>query len=128
MLCVMIWHGQHGIAKLIRATEDASPVEQRVRDVLADIWHFAAIAYVLAVVALTLVRRLSGEDASAAITLGSMMIVVAIPLLDVLAWVGVPHARSRLSSKSRVGKRCDRLNTLLGGSGMPGTTPGCCWS
>jgi small-conductance mechanosensitive channel len=82
MLCMMIWHGRHGIAKLIRAAEDASPVERRVRDVLADIWHFGAIAYVLAVVALTLVRRLSGEDTSTGATLGSMLILVAVPLLD----------------------------------------------
>ena len=82
MLCMMIWHGRHGVAKLIRADEAKSPAERQIREILAEIWHFAAIAYVLAVVVLTLIRWLSGEDASAGISLGSMFIVVAVPLLD----------------------------------------------
>ncbi len=82
MLCMMIWHGRHGIAKLIRADEDAGPAERQIREILAEMWHFAAIAYVLAVVALTLIRRLSGEDINAGISFGSMFIVVAVPLLD----------------------------------------------
>ncbi len=82
MLIMMIWHGRHGIANLIRADETVSGVESRIRNILAEIWHIPAIAYVVAVVALTLVRRLSGEDTSSGVTIGSLLIVVAVPLLD----------------------------------------------
>lgn len=82
MLCVMIWHGRNGIAALIRGGVAEGRVTRQVKEFLAETWHLLAIAYVVGVIGLTFVRRIAGEDTSAGVALGSIMIVLAVVLLD----------------------------------------------
>jgi small-conductance mechanosensitive channel len=83
ILCIMIWRGRGAIAKLIRTDKPGSRLGGQVNAILAETWHLLAIAYVVIVVLLSFVRRLTGEITNPGVALGSLFIVIAVPLLDV---------------------------------------------
>lgn len=84
LLCAVIWHGRAGIASLIRANTIESTGENRLTELFAETWHYLAMAYVIGVGGLTFVQRLTGEVSGATAPAGSLLIVVALPLLDAM--------------------------------------------
>jgi small-conductance mechanosensitive channel len=81
-LCLMIWHGRAGVANLIRTSQNDGAGDNRMTAYFAETWHYLAIAYVICIAGLAFVRLLAGEVAGAAVSLGSLLIVVAVPLID----------------------------------------------
>lgn len=79
-LAAMIWQSRAAIAELIRGGPEA-PAGQTAQ-VFADIWHWLAIAYVVALYAFITIARLAGHELGLGVWVGSLLIVVAVPLID----------------------------------------------
>ncbi len=80
---IVIWHDREVVAQMIRSEsgEGAEP-PSRVRTLLASNWHVVAICYLLAIwVSSSVTRLLTGADTAAQGIL-SLVILVAIPIVD----------------------------------------------
>ena len=84
LLIELIWQGREPVARLIRGTQQSAAPRagMRVREVFARVWHILAILYVLALWGLTEVSIALAMPVRASAALGSLLLVVALPLAD----------------------------------------------
>ncbi len=79
-LVAMIWRSRRAIAELIHGGPGARATQ--AGQIFADIWHWLAIAYVLGLYAYITIARLAGHELGLGVWVGSLLIVVAVPLID----------------------------------------------
>ncbi|MEM7170901.1 MAG: mechanosensitive ion channel family protein [Pseudomonadota bacterium] len=84
LLIVMVWRGRRDVGRVIRGFDEDVEVG-RWRGILAQSWSGLAILYILFVYFMSLFSRLSGEDLWVGAGIGSLVIVIAVPLLDAVA-------------------------------------------
>jgi small-conductance mechanosensitive channel len=103
LLIDLIWQSREPVARAIRGTEHegARTAGARVREIFARIWHLPAILYVFVIWALTETSLALGDPVRAGAALGSLLLVVALPLADAALRGGV-HAY--LSAKAGMGR------------------------
>jgi moderate conductance mechanosensitive channel len=84
LLIDLIWRGREPVARAIRGAgfDEGRSAGARVRTIFARIWHILAILYVFALWALTEVSLALGYPVRAGAALGSLLLVVALPLAD----------------------------------------------
>jgi moderate conductance mechanosensitive channel len=84
LLIELIWHGREPVARLIRGAVQAGSAGAgtRVREVVARVWHIGAVLYVLALWGLTEVSMALSLPVQAGAALGSLLLVVALPLAE----------------------------------------------
>jgi small-conductance mechanosensitive channel len=82
-IVVTLWQARRPVADLIRGTPQAeATAAYRVRQVLAETWHVLAIGYVAVVYLLSKVEALLTQEPVTARAIGSLLVVVAVPLAD----------------------------------------------
>jgi moderate conductance mechanosensitive channel len=122
MLIATIWHGREPVARLIRggAPKDlpkSAPAAQRLRNLLATIWPGFAILYVLGLWAMSEVTDLLGYELAAHAGIWSLLLVIAVPLIDaaighgIRAYVEARHGSSgdEAPAYGRVAHRTARI-------------------
>jgi len=122
MLIAVIWRGREQVARLIRGgapreLPEAAPASQRLRHLLAAMWPGLAILYVLVLWGVSEITDLLGYDLAAYAGIGSLLLVVAVPLIDagigqiIRAWVEARHRVSggEAASYGRVAHRAARI-------------------
>jgi moderate conductance mechanosensitive channel len=87
MLIALIWRGREPVARLIRGRApqtlpEGAPPAQRLRSILAAMWPGIAILYVLMLWAMSEITRILGYDLPAYAGIWSLLLVIAVPLLD----------------------------------------------
>jgi small-conductance mechanosensitive channel len=84
LLIDLIWQSREPVALAIRGAEHdgAQTAGARVREIFARIWHILAILYVFVIWALTEASLALGDPVRAGAALGSLLLVVALPLAD----------------------------------------------
>jgi small-conductance mechanosensitive channel len=88
-LVMMIWHGRRRIAELVRGGGD-TPASQ-LTQMFADVWHVLAIAYVIALYGCITIARLAGQEPGIGVWAGSLLVVIAVPVVDAAVRHGVGH-------------------------------------
>ena len=127
MLIVMIWRGREPVARLIRGgapkdLPEGAPPAQRLRNLLAAMWPGLAVLYVLALWAMSEVTDLLGYDLAAYAGIWSLLLVVAVPLIDagigqiIKAYVETRHGLSgdEAGAYGRVAHRALRILLIVG--------------
>lgn len=83
MLLLAIWQVREPIAALIRGeTQNDDTLAGRARRIVANLWHMLAMIYVVAIWGMASVGRWVFEQPTASRGIGSLLIVVAVPLID----------------------------------------------
>jgi hypothetical protein len=122
MLIALIWHAREPVAGLIRgsAPDDApesGSTAQRLRSLVAATWPGFAILYVLVLWSMSEVTDLLGYRLAAYAGIWSLVLVVAVPLIDTAIGYGIRayvEARHGLSGDEaeaygRVARRAARI-------------------
>jgi moderate conductance mechanosensitive channel len=94
LLIDLIWQSREPVARAIRGATSLDGVRTtggRVREIFARIWHIPAILYLFVIWALTEASLALNEPVRAGAALGSLLLVVALPLADA-ALRGGAHA------------------------------------
>jgi moderate conductance mechanosensitive channel len=120
LLIGLIWQGREPVARLIRGTAqgEAPTASMRVREILARVWHILAILYVLGLWGLTEVSMALALPVRASAALGSLLLVVALPLADAAlrgatrAFVAARDGGER-EAYGRVGLRAGRILLVI---------------
>ena len=76
------WRSRDLIAVQIAGSDQPPGFTTQVRQVLARIWHLLLSAYVLGVLAMGVTAAFSGQESVMGAAIVSMLIVIAVPLLD----------------------------------------------
>ncbi len=121
LLIDLIWQGREPVARAIRGAEPAAArgAGARLREIFARVWHILAILYVLALWALTETSTALGIPIGAGAALGSLLMVVGLPLADA-ALRGAVHAFTGArgdgepAAYGRVAIRAGRIVLALG--------------
>jgi small-conductance mechanosensitive channel len=127
MLIILIWRGRQPVAALIRggAPEDfpdGAPATTRLRNVLAAMWPGFATLYVLVLWAMSEITDLLGYELAAYAGIWSLLLVIAVPLLDaaisqgIRAYVEARHglADAEADAYGRVAHRAARILLIVG--------------
>ena len=122
MLIAIIWHAREPVARLIRgsAADDApesASTAQRLRSILAVMWPGFAILYVLVLWSMSEVTDLLGYKLAAYAGIWSLLLVLAVPLIDaaighgIRAYVEARHGLSgdEAEAYGRVARRAARI-------------------
>lgn len=88
-LIAMIWRNRGITAQLI-SRKDAGTASQAAQ-IFADIWHWLAIAYVIALYSYITLARLAGYELGLGVWVGSLLIVIAVPLADAVVHHGISY-------------------------------------
>ena len=80
LLIGLIWHARRGIAAVIRGGPAEDAIESQAKRIFAETWHILASAYVIGVAGFTVIGALAGRPVEARTAVGSLLIVVAVPL------------------------------------------------
>jgi moderate conductance mechanosensitive channel len=126
MLIAMIWRAREPVARLIRgsAPEDApesASTAQRLRNLLAAMWPGFAILYVLVLWSMSEVTDLLGYKLAAYAGIWSLLLVLAVPLIDaaighvIRAYVEARHGLSGNEAEAygRVARRAARILLIV---------------
>jgi small-conductance mechanosensitive channel len=82
-IVVTLWQVRKPVADLIRGEPPAeATATDRVRQVFSEIWHVLAIAYVAVIYVMAKVESLLTQEPVTARAVGSLLVVVAVPLAD----------------------------------------------
>jgi small-conductance mechanosensitive channel len=118
LLIDLIWQGREPVARAIRgAGQDDRRAGARVREIFARVWHILAILYLFVLWGLTEVSFALGYPTRAGAALGSLLLVVALPLADaalrgaIAAWVSARG--SEAEAYGRVALRAGRILLVL---------------
>jgi moderate conductance mechanosensitive channel len=121
MLIALIWHAREPVAQLIRGAPqrlpDGAPAPQRLRNLPATIWPGFAILYVLVLWSMSEITELLGYELAARAGIWSLVLVVAVPLIDaaighgIRAYVEARHGLSgdEAEAYGRVARRAARI-------------------
>ena len=122
MLIAMIWRGREPVARLIRGgapqeLPEGAPAAQRLRNLLATMWPGFAILYVLVLWAMSEITDLLGYELAAHAGIWSLLLVIAVPLIDtaighgIRAYVEARHGLSgdEAAAYGRVAHRAARI-------------------
>ncbi len=120
LLIHLIWQSREPVARAIRSAESARArtAGARVREIFGRLWHILAIFYVFAIWALTEVSFALGLEVRAGAALGSLLLVIALPLADLALRAAI---REFLTAKGgaeaeaygRVGYRAGRILLVI---------------
>ena len=126
MLIATIWHGREPVARLIRGgaptdLPEGAPAAQRLRNLLATIWPGFAILYVLVLWAMSEITDLLGYELAAYAGIWSLLLVIAVPLIDaaighgIRAYVEARHGLSgdEAEAYGRVAHRAARILLIV---------------
>ena len=127
MLIAMIWRGREPVARLIRGgapqeLPEGAPAAQRLRNLLATMWPGLAILYVLVLWAMSEITDLLGYELAAHAGIWSLLLVIAVPLIDaaighgIRAYVEARHGLSgdEAAAYGRVAHRAARILLIVG--------------
>ncbi|WP_282609866.1 mechanosensitive ion channel domain-containing protein [Pelagibius sp. Alg239-R121] len=82
LLIGFIWRDRRDIAGLIGNTDEPTTVGERLRAIFGQIWHLLAVAYVVAIFLIAVTASLIGHDSITTAAMGSLVIIIAVPLVD----------------------------------------------
>jgi hypothetical protein len=125
MLIAMIWHGREPVARWVRGgapkdLPDGAPAAQRLRYMLATMWPGFAVLYVLVLWAMSEVTDLLGYDLAAYAGIWSLVLIIAVPLIDaaigqiIKAYVETRHGGGEVETYGRVARRALRILLIVG--------------
>jgi small-conductance mechanosensitive channel len=127
MLIAMIWRGREPVARLIRGgapkeLPEGAPATQRLRNLVAAMWPGFAMLYVLILWAMSEITDLLGYDLAAYAGIWSLVLVVAVPLIDaaighgIKAYVEARHGLTgdEAGAYGRVAHRAARILLIVG--------------
>lgn len=120
LLIDLIWRSREPVARAIRGAggDAARSAGARAREIFARIWHIVAILYLFVLWALTEVSFALGLAARSGAALGSLLLVIALPLADaglragIASWLAA-RGGPDVEAYARVGHRVGRVLLLL---------------
>ncbi len=86
LLATGIWKHRQPIAGLIRGSWNPESMEGRIRGWVSGVWHIIGIILVLSVWLIAILSAMLGQQGVLAAALGSLLLLVAVPLADALIY------------------------------------------
>ena len=82
LLIGFIWRDRRDVADLIGNADTPKTVGQRLRAIFSQVWHLLATAYVIAIFLIAVTATLIGLEGITTAAMGSLVIIIAVPLVD----------------------------------------------